>query len=855
MRQFALLTWLFASYFLLPVCSAQPLKQSFRVAAEPAWISSVPPSETATPTATNASASPGALYLLLDRQIDLTTESIYTHEAKRITSESGVQNESQLQFVYEPSHQSLEIHKIELRRAGKTQNRLKPESFRVIQQEKDSYRHIYNGEEAVVAILEDVRVGDEIEYSYTVRGFNPIFNGRFVTAMLIQWSVPVLESRIRILTPRNRPTLNVRVHGRDALPLVNDAGSNREFLWIFKDLDPIIPDEQLPDWFAPYPWLQLTEFTSWKDVRDWALPLYEPPSSLSEPLLELVVDLKSKHLNLRSQALAALKFVQEEIRYLGIEIGQNSHKPNDPATVLERRFGDCKDKTVLLVTILRQLGIEAQTAFVNTYLESRVADRLPSPLAFNHVIVRASLDGEFYWLDPTRTHQRGNLRDVSATDYGAALVLTKSDEHLVEIPALSLSGPTKLIEEKLVMPAYEGPATLDVTTLYKGAEANAMRRTLSIYSVEELQKLYLNYYLRAYSGVSNTAPLRIDDDPVSNEVTLREQYSVSEPLMDRPKEHDRYVSFEAFGVTEAAPRPKTYERKMPLRLHYPTHVRHIISIDLPAAGQFPNESKSIQDHLQSFRYDVVHSGKNLLLTYEYQTLKDSVPVAEVPAYLKKLEEIHTTCSYGATFPRADSNTAGGGINWPILALAIMFAGVLCLFAGKYYNYQPALVEGLPPRVDDIDPRLNGLSGWLILVGLGLILSPVGILRTMSETLHLYTPQGWAHVIDSDGPGYRALWSITLIGELLGNLTLLAMDLLLLVLYFQKRATFPRLYIAFLVFNMCFQIADVAALQFIPSLAANLTAQDHRSAVRGVFGAIIWIAYMLKSRRVKATFVR
>src|SRR5207245_3226925 len=78
------------------------------------------------------------------------------------------------------------------------------------------------------------------------------------------------------------------------------------------------------------------------------------------------------------RVLQALRFVQDEIRYMGVEIGVNSHMPYSPATVVKRRYGDCKDKTLLLITMLRALGISARPALVSTTYRSHVTDYQPT---------------------------------------------------------------------------------------------------------------------------------------------------------------------------------------------------------------------------------------------------------------------------------------------------------------------------------------------------------------------------------------------------------------------------------------------------------------------------------------------
>ena len=133
----------------------------------------------------------------------------------------------------------------------------------------------------------------------------------------------------------------------------------------------------------------------------------------------------------------ALRFVQSDIRYVSISIGTNSHRPYAPAVVLHRRYGDCKDKSALLVTILRDLGINAKPVLVSVSYRKGFGDWLPSPKLFDHAIVRVELDGRQYWLDPTALQNAKNIETFGYL-HGEkdVLVVDSSSVDLYTIPVI-----------------------------------------------------------------------------------------------------------------------------------------------------------------------------------------------------------------------------------------------------------------------------------------------------------------------------------------------------------------------------------------------------------------------------------
>src|SRR5690606_9998497 len=121
----------------------------------------------------------------------------------------------------------------------------------------------------------------------------------------------------------------------------------------------------------------------WPAVARWARPLY--PARFTDRVLarELAARLRLDAADPQGSMERAIAFVQGEIRYTAIDMGSNSFAPNPPETTLDRRFGDCKDKTTLLVALLAEAGIDAEPVLVNTFARAAVKDRLPSPLAFD----------------------------------------------------------------------------------------------------------------------------------------------------------------------------------------------------------------------------------------------------------------------------------------------------------------------------------------------------------------------------------------------------------------------------------------------------------------------------------------
>jgi transglutaminase-like putative cysteine protease len=381
-----------------------------------------------------------------------------------------------------------------LRRGGRPVVKFNPAAVKLLQRETDLDALIFDGSMTASVFLTDVRVGDVIDYAYSLRGHNPVFGQQHFGRFAMQWNVPVARAHSRLLWPLGRE-LNWRRHNSAAEPAVSVGATHREYRWDLRAVQARQVEGDAPAWFDPYPSVQWGEFDDWQAVAKWAAPLYKLPQRALPPVQAEAARIAAQSPEAGQRLLAALRFVQREVRYLGIETGPGSHAPSPPDRVLERRFGDCKDKALLMVALLRTLGIEADPALVNTAQQRGIEGWLPSPGAFNHVVVRARLDGRELWLDPTRSLQEGDLVTLAQADYGPALVVNEHSDRLV--PMAGEQALRHAREVRAVFDSRDGldkPVKYTVSTVAHGAAADVLRATLASQSREQLQKQYVNFY-------------------------------------------------------------------------------------------------------------------------------------------------------------------------------------------------------------------------------------------------------------------------------------------------------------------------------------------------------------------------
>jgi hypothetical protein len=585
--------------------------------------------------------------LLYEQQINAAENQTFTHSVRRLISLDGIQKYSTLSIDYAPAYQSLTWHWARVWRGGHHLERLDTNNVSTVQKEANLDQFLLDGRKTAVLVLEDVQVGDIIDYAYSLKGTNPVLGGHFSAAVPVQLSEPAGRLLTRLLWPRSRH-LYAKTHACEVAPATRVEQDTLEYLWDLRQMPALALEDSLPADYDPEPWVQLSEFKSWAEVNRWALALFQNGSAFS-PALSAKIDAWRQFPSQEQQILVALRFVQDEVRYFGIEIGASAEKPADPSTVVARRFGDCKDKSRLFVAILRALGIEAFPVLVNSTLGRGIADWQPSAGAFDHCIAVAFCGGQAYWLDPTMNYQRGPLAAHYVPDYGCGLIIAPATTALSVIPQAT-GLPLTTTTEYFQLGEKSEPASLRVVTRAEGSDAEALRQQFATNKRADLEKQYAHYYSDVYPGIKTSSPLEVDDDAAENRLQITEYYSIDGAWVYSDQDHNYRVSFYPSAIAALMKAPVDTSRRMPLGISFPVHQILRTEVTLPRAWLPDGNNQNYFDSVFSFRKNLHSTGRQLVMEYEYQSLADSLPAESVPDHLQRLNQAVQSMGYTLVWP-------------------------------------------------------------------------------------------------------------------------------------------------------------------------------------------------------------
>lgn len=622
---------------------AQPAP-AYRIEPPEPWVieSAIPESRAAsTPDAMAASES-----LLRDDQILVSTATErYSRRVIRIQSTAGIQNWQEIEIDFDPTFQELVLHHVRIRRAGEIIDALRPDEVRIIQRETDLAQRIYDGRMTALLFIHDLRPGDAIDYAWSISGSNPILGGRFADLSMLSGGDPTTRLRWRLVHPADRP-LQTKVYDSDAVVISRSLPDGMiERSIVLESLPSLVIEEQLPSWINPIPRVQTSDFGSWNDVSRWASTLFSEAmrGNDADALERTVKMIRGRGANSQQRATAAVRFVQDEIRYLGIEAGPNSHTPHPPSLVLSRRFGDCKDKALLLVQILEKLGFEARMALVDSGGGRELEDALPSPFHFDHVIVLVREAGREAWIDATVSDTGGSLWNLAPPPFDTALVADPDTTALARLPERDQTSTTHVVEKWTL--ESDGGATFVVDSRYEGGDADEIRAFFSAVSREELGEQYRDYYAQVDPEIEPASLPTIEDDRNANVVRVHESYAVGTFWSADQRELWAHVIGNRLLV------PTSRKRTLPLAL--PSGSRAVHEIEIAGADDlsFAKFDRTVESEAFLLRARSWKDGDRFRFRWSWEPRADAVDPSKLAQYSSAAadadELLNVTISRGA----------------------------------------------------------------------------------------------------------------------------------------------------------------------------------------------------------------
>lgn len=434
-------------------------------------------------------ANSNAIIMLLDQQARIETGRLwsYVDSAVALDSPEALTRFGTLTAGWMPDKGDLIVHRVELIRGGEVIDVLKGGAkFEVLRRERGLEQRLVDGELTATLAVQGAKLGDVLRLAYSTTtsdqamGENVQWQGG-----LIAKPFPLQQGRIAVSWPETMPVSRLRL-GKAAV--AEPAAKDGFLIWSTKlpvgETDPM--PEDAPARFRIGELMQVSTYADWAAVSRNHASHYGTAGKVAPggDLAARIAGIAGASADPLTRAALALRLVQDDVSYLMNGMAGGNYIPQPPEETWEKRYGDCKAKTLLLLTMLRELGIEAEAVLVRSQGGDALPMLAPMPGNFDHVIVRAVIGGTNYWLDGTTAGVRlDTIDEVPRFFHG--LPLRDEGADLMPLDTRVQATPDRVVRLTLDQRAgLRVPATFDVTIEYRGTMGAGWRTTADQGSAE-----------------------------------------------------------------------------------------------------------------------------------------------------------------------------------------------------------------------------------------------------------------------------------------------------------------------------------------------------------------------------------
>lgn len=307
----------------------------------------------------------------------------YHHQIIKIQSQEGLQNHGSYYMSYHPDYDDLELL----------------DAF-VLSENGGRKSYLRAGNELTFPGL---AVGDYIVVLYRVDSYEPgLLSNEIWTSFWFDSFYPAYISEFNLIVPKSR-AMKVTYHNIDEeeVSITRDifAKEYSKITYLVKTRDGVNVENNGPAWQDIISWIDISTIDNWQVIVDWYQKLYRGQCLVTPEISETAVALTEGIRTDIDKMKVLYNFVANKIEYENLSFQYSGYIPQPAYSVLSDGFGDCKDKSVLLISLLHAAGIEAEIALSTPgYTGGKYF--LPSP-RFTHAIVQVIIDGKKILLDPT----------------------------------------------------------------------------------------------------------------------------------------------------------------------------------------------------------------------------------------------------------------------------------------------------------------------------------------------------------------------------------------------------------------------------------------------------------------------
>lgn len=440
----------------------------------------------------------------------------------------------------------------------------------------------------VEASVPGLEVGDVVRVFSQQWETVPRFAGTFSDFDSLEGTTPIVRATYEFIGPKEKPLRSKVVLAEVPGTVTHEEkeeGGKIRYLWTGRNIPQIFPESGMPSAFFVCQRLLVSTASDWKEVSRWYWNLCEPHLKAATPeMAAKAAELAKQGSTTEEKVRSIFKFVSQEIRYMGITTEKEApgYEPHDVNITFNNRYGVCRDKAALLVSMLRAAGFEAFPTLVSAGMR---LDREAPCCFFNHAITAVRKPDQTYMLmDSTDEHTADLLPKYLANQ--TMLVACPEGETLITSPIDPAESNMARLKTEVTL-AEDGGATGSATFEFDGINDGAYRGSFVSRKPDEIRRAFEGIIKRQLPGGSlldlQMFPADLQDTSQKLRFTVR--FSAPALLVSGGGVAQLDLPYVGRGVAVVGQLLgmglELEKRRFPLETHFACGVREELTVKLP----------------------------------------------------------------------------------------------------------------------------------------------------------------------------------------------------------------------------------------------------------------------------------
>jgi transglutaminase-like putative cysteine protease len=464
----------------------------------------------------------------------------YSHSLVKILTDEGLEKHGDESIVYHRRYGTIEVVAARVIKADGTEVIVGDDLITEGTPPQIAAMDIYESDfREKVIVFPSLEVGDATELLIRI-DYEPLIEEGWNGMYFLQYTSPMLTATLTIEGPAGMPLKHVVKNGEPEFT-ERVEGDRRFYTWTARNTEQIEPEPAMPSPAQFATRVIASTMHTWEELSRYLWEMSDDKCVAEDSVKDLVDEITEGLTTTEDKMRAIHYWIAKNVRYLGIAMDRGAFlEPHFAAYTLEKEYGVCRDKAVLMVTMFEEIGVPAWVVALNP---SRRTDTEVPTLFFEHGIVAVKGDdGDYRYIDPTMETSREIYTKYTGGRW--VLLLTEEGSDIRQVPPVPSSENAGEIVDAARLDD-DGGITGSVTITGQGMYEEILRTIAKSAKEEQLRMMWEEAVQSLYAGAEMTHFEMTDYEDLYEPLTVSVSYKIGDYALDA----DPYVLFRVPAAT------------------------------------------------------------------------------------------------------------------------------------------------------------------------------------------------------------------------------------------------------------------------------------------------------------------